>query len=520
MRSALICLGFFLISYIFSSSIGISTIGGHLGLIALSLFSLKHLYKYYLFWFLLLTTLVLSSEARFSVEYFLYASSLFAFAKSKFWLENKNKKHILLALFILLIVANHLKITLYERGSLLLWLPVYISLYYSSIRKDNFMVYVFSTLALALSNKLTSLIALFTTVRSKLLYFTGLITLGLVFLFRQNIFHFIEVSILPRLYIWDSSFVGFLNKPLWGHGFGTFALDFSVYRAHAPVLGARIDEQIIHGHSTLFNSIFELGILGLFLILALLYLVAKNSPRALAPLIVILLLDSSLAKFNQFFLAGLIIIPFIKDFGQLDYLKARLPSKSHLSSKITAYALSLVVFIPSLLGHYYYDMRNYDKAIKWDPLNSLYHFTRGATGISTDLKAAEKDIENAISLSPSVSYFYGFLASTQLGLNKINEANETINKAIKFDGDDGYWQLIKALANHKDKELFKKHYQKAVKRNPEIETLINQEGYSSAQYIGSTKSSDVRLSSFYRQGPNLYFPLPIIDKKEIQKLLN
>lgn len=501
--------------YFWGSSVGLSSFLGHCGAVIIALSSLKNLSRTYLFWLVILITILTAQELRFSLEYVLFAMGFFGVALSKNWngfsTTDKNKrKKILCCIFLLLILTNHYRLDLSERGSLLMWLPIFLVLYFEKIDKNNFLVYLASGCILLFSNKLTTFLAFIISLRSKYLYVLSTLILSGYFVYKESLTSFLLKSFEPRLYIWKSVWNGFLEKPFFGHGFGTFALDFPVFRTHSEVLGGRISEQIVHGHSLFSHYAFELGLFGLILIGVVFYLIYINVPRAFLPLLVISLCDSPLVTFNQFLLCGLLIVSFIRNFGIFKTSIKTFPNKYiQKASFVLGILLYCSVFIPSLVGHYYY-VKNIDMAIKWDNKNSLYYFTRGANNLNKDTIKSERDFVKAIELSPSISYFYGFLGAAQLANNKFSEAKKTLEKSMKLDGGDGYWCLLYAYANYKDEKVFKKYKVKALKRNPEIKEILSNPNITTARYIGATKHGDIRLAGFYRTGDKIFFPLPII----------
>ena len=167
------------------------------------------------------------------------------------------------------------------------------------------------------------------------------------FIYKQNIIKFFTKSFEPRLYVWKSAWNGFLHKPFFVHGFGTFALDFPPYRVHSNVLGGRVSEMVAHGHSLFFHYAFELGIIGLVLVAVIFYLIWINKKECFIPLLIISLCDAPLVTFNQFALAGLIIIPGIKNLGLLKNLFIEFNNRTFRNiSFIFAILLSLYIYIP------------------------------------------------------------------------------------------------------------------------------------------------------------------------------
>lgn len=495
--------------YLLGSPQGLALWWGH-GLAAI--FALVYLYrisKSYIFWILVLVALFAASEPRFSFEYLFLFAGFIAWAFSPWWqnLPEAKRKYFLLSSFILLYLADLTKFSFYEKGSLVLWFPVFLALYYSP---KNFLIQGFSGIALIFSNKKTTLLAFVFSLISKVknLYLVALSVFLLIvpFFFLEKLGHFFKFSVLSRLYIWQSSLLGFFDSPLFGKGLGTFAIDFPAYRSHAGVFGAKVTQQVVHGHSLLTHFLFEQGLVGLVLILIIFYLVYKYARIAFLPLFIISIFDASLVMYNQYLLAGLILSPYLAQ-AKLSF---NVNPRFVLGARILAYIIALLIFIPSVVGHYYYDQRDLDKAIQWDKYNGLYYFIRGADRINEDSKASEKDLEHAVKLCPSVSYFYGFLAASKLANNKIPEAQTAIAKALSMDGGDAYWYVISAFSNYRDNpEIFKKHYAEAIRLKPEIKELLYDPSYTATEFIGSRRS-DSRISAFYRRGPKVYLPLPYL----------
>ncbi len=481
-----------------------------------AIFALLNLHKVshcYLFWVYLLVALVFASEPRFSLEYFMLAAGFTAWSLGNWWqnISEEKRKNFLLIVFMLLYILEKLHCSFSEKGSLLLWLPVFLSLYFSVKNLKTNAIYSISGLALLFGNKKTSvlafLVSLSSYLKSKYIYLVGLVVLGTSFFFLEDIKHFIHKSFISRLFIWCSTLEGWLAKPLLGHGFGTFTIDFPPYRSHNGVFGAQTHQQISHGHGLFTHVLFEQGLLGLFVFIIIFYLVYKNARQAFLPLLIISLFDAPLVCFNQYLLAALILVPFldIKLPQTLQWMKF---------SKYLAYIIALIIFIPSIVGHYYYDQGSIENAIKWDPKNSLYHFMKGADLINKDTIESEKSLERAIELSPNVSYFYGFLSAAKLANLKFKEAQEASAKALYMDGDDQYWYVLSAFSHYNDdKDTYKKHYAKALEINPGIDTLLRDPNSTATEFIGA-KKADARVVAFYRKGPKVFLPLPYIETSE------
>ncbi len=497
--------------YILGSPQGLTIWWVHLLAAIFALLNLHKVSHYYLFWIYLLIAFTFASEPRFSTEYFILAAGFTAWSLSNWWqnISEEKRKNFLLIVFILLYAVGKLHCTFYEKGSLILWLPVFLSLYFITKNLKTNVIYSVSGLALLFGNKKTALLAFLASLtnylKSKYIYIAGLLVIGVSFFFLESIQHFFHKSFISRLFIWYSILQGWLAKPFLGHGFGTFAIDFPPYRSHSGAFGAQTHQQISHGHGLFTHVLFEQGLLGLIIVLAIFYLIYKNAKQAFLPLLIISLFDAPLVCFNQYLLAALILVPF------LNIKLPQMTSKWIKASQYLAYLLALVIFIPSIVGHYYYDRGSIDDAIKWDSKNSLYHFMRGADLLNKDTVESEKSLERAIELSPNVSYFYGFLAAAKLANLKFTEAKEASAKALYMDGDDQYWYVLSAFSHYKDdKDIYKKHYAKALELNPEIDTLLRDPSFTATEFIGA-KKADARVVSFYRKGPKVFLPLPYIE---------
>ena len=506
--------------YFWGSPAGIASFLGHLGTVIISISAIKNISKSYFFWLIIIITFLTSQEKRLSLEYILLATTFFAIGANPEWLRDKDhknhfqkRKKVLFIVFLFLIMTNLLHIEMSERGSLLLWLPIFLVFYFEKLELKNSLLYFIYGVCLFLSNKLTTLLAFIFSLRSKAAYLLSIFVFVAYFIYKQNTIKFFTKSFEPRLYVWKSAWNGFLHKPVFGYGFGTFALDFPPYRAHSKVLGGRISEIVAHGHSLFFHYAFELGIIGLILVLVIFYLIWINKKEGIFPLLIISLCDAPLVTFNQYALAGLIIIPVIKNFGLLKNLFIEFNNRTIKNiSFIFAIFLSLYIYIPSLMGHFYYSKGNLDKAICWDKSNSLYYFTRGALTLNTNTTSSENDFLKAVELSPGVPYFHGFLGATQLVNKNLKNSKDSLERAINLDGNNGYWCFLYAFANYNDKEIFNKYLKKALQQNPEIKKIISNPHVTSSQYIGNSNLGDPRLIGFYRTGPKLYFPLPVISE--------
>ncbi len=499
--------------YILGTPQGLSWWWGHLLAAIFALANLHTVAKHYLFWIYIIVASFFACEQRFSLEYVLLAAGFLGCGLNSWWqnLNQKQRGNYLLIVFAVIYFFSHTKLIFAEKGSLILWLPVFLSTVIARSTKRDVAIslYSISGIALIFSNKKTTLLAYLASLaqylKSKYVYLIGLLIFAASFFLKERIQHFIHKSLISRLFIWSSSLQGWLAKPFLGHGFGTFAIDFPPYRSHASVFGTQTHQQVAHGHGLFTHVLFEQGLLGLAVLIVIFYLVYKKAKQAFLPLLIISLFDAPLVSFSQYLLAALILAPVLINKSES---KLKLFSKLQI---VTAYIIALTVFIPSVIGHYYYDHQQIYKAIKWDSRNSLYHFMLGADLINRDIVKSEESLKHAVELSPNVSYFYGFLAATKLANNKIPEAQAASKKALEMDGGDAYWYVLSAFSHYQDDpKLFKEHYAKAKELNPDIEILLHNKNYTATEFIGS-KKSDARILAFYRTGPKVFLPLPYLE---------
>lgn len=485
-------------------------------------FALPFLYKlskYYLFWFMLLLCLFCASEPRFSIEYYLIAMGFVGWGLSDWWLNLKKRDRAIFFLtsFTLLLITNLTLIGFAERGAHLAWLPIFLGLYFEPSR--NRIMYTISGIGLLFSNKVSTVIAflslLFNRFKTLAIAFVVLIAMFPVLLLKDGIASFIETSVNSRISIWQSSFQGFLASPIFGHGFKTFALDYPEYKIPGEEWGTHIAQQIAHGHSLFFHYIFELGLVGIILMCVLFYLLYKRAPKALLPFFIVSLLYVPLILFGEFLLASLLLAPFFQkkaedEHRSIGLIFSQFPRKYLFIPAILVYVVALASFVPSAVGHYYYDQGKFTQAIKWDKQNALYFLARGINRMGEGNKDGSlHDFTKATILAPSVGYMHGYLAASALSYQSYEVAKRQIEEAIRLSGANPYWEFIAALANFKDKDTFHNYFWRATKTHPGIVKEVSDPEAEARMYIGGSKS-DVRVLSFHRKGPKFYLPLPYV----------
>jgi tetratricopeptide (TPR) repeat protein len=132
---------------------------------------------------------------------------------------------------------------------------------------------------------------------------------------------------------------------------------------------------------------------------------------------------------------------------------------------------------------------------------------RGAVTMQRNPYQAKSDYEQAIKLSPNIGYFYGYLSLIELALNNHQAANAAIQEAMRLSGTTAYWNFIAALANFKDKEKYWTYFNKVNAAQPKIFEQACDPNTEASLAIGH-KNGDIRVMSFFRTGPMLFYRSP------------
>ena len=503
----------FLALFILGTAQGLSIWWVHALSAFLAIKGLRQVSHYYIFWLIFFLCIFCSTEPRFSIEYFLLKIGFLGLAFQENWRQEKQKSKKLFLIFITLGILEALGICYGERGGVLLWLSVFLALYFQnsySNKVQKVFIYTSSFLLLLTQPKTSSLLSFIgitlTKVKSKIFFWSIIILSPLIyFSFFESYRHFLSKSLSSRIYIGGSCLKGFIDSPISGHGFGTFAMDIPAFRIIKNLWGSRGEQQLAHGHSIWGHYGFELGLIGILLLAIFFVLVFKHARPAFLPLVIISIFDCPLVSPQQFLLAGLIFYEPLKNSIKLWQLP---------SAKITKFIITIIagfIFGISIIGHFYYDKANYERAIFWDRYNSLYYFMQGSYFLNKNTLISEKNFTEAVKLSPNIEYFYGYLSASLLANNKIDQAETAIKKALKTNNENAYWHVIMAfikLAQGKN-DLYQRHMSKATALNPYIPILLENPQYGSPDFIGSAKG-DIRIISFYRKGEKLYLPLPYV----------
>jgi tetratricopeptide (TPR) repeat protein len=482
----------------------------------IALQGLKKISQFYVFWLILLICFLCANEPRFSIEYFLLKVGFLGFALGFNWNKNTNTKRKVFLLLISIGLLESFGICFGEKGGFSLWLPVFLALYTDKkLQTKNIIIYILSSIVMFTQLKLSSILALISTIiskfKDKLLLLLIPIFPIIYFLFFDNLRHFFYKSLISRLFIWGACLKGFLNSPIWGQGFGTFAIDIPSFKIIRPIWGSRAGQELAHGHSLWAHYGFELGIIGLVILIVFFYLIFKQARPAFLPLLIISCFDNPLVSPQQFLISGLIFNGLI-NLQNKNFIQKKIPEKFSNKAQILVILIALGIFTMSIIGHFYYDRDDYNKAIKWDKYNSLYYLMQGSNFLNKNTIVSEFYFSQAVKLSPKIGYFYGYYSASLLANNKLMEAKIAINKAIKYSGPNEYWYLIKAFINlgQNKKDLYEKYMSLAVDLNPNIPILLQNPQLRSPDVIGTDKA-DVRVSSFYRRGKKLFLPIPYID---------
>lgn len=496
----------------------------HIATALFSIIFLPKISKYYIFWILVIISFFFAQEPRFSIEDLILTGGFIAWGLSDWWLAKtqKQRKIFLLICFLIIIINHYIEFEFSEHGSLLLWVPIFLGLYFPKPFESNFntIVHGFFSSTLLFSAKSSALLAYISFFLQKIFSKSKAIAIGIlssalivIFLFNESS-NFLEKSLFARIFIWQSCLEASVKKFFLGYGFGNFAIDFSTLRNINENWGSRADQFVFHGHSVLCHYFFELGIVGVLLLIAFLVLVYQRAKIIFVPLVFIFLIDASLVSLSQFLIASLILAPFLIENSKelptplMKFIFGTFSDKN-LSriAVIAALSISLIVQIPSIIGHYYFDHKDYERAIKWDNQNSLYFLMRGFDSLNKDTVQSEADFRNAIRLSPNISFYYGYLAAAELANGKTKKAKKSIDIAIKYSGENAYWHLLAALINQNDKELYRQHMKEAFQQMPNLDEILKDPRIKPNLYVGG-KTGDIKVIGFYRKGTDLTIPVP------------
>jgi len=350
---------------------GLSLWWAHAIASALAIWGLTSTSKFYLFWFLLILALLTATEPRFSLEFLILKAGFIGLALKQFWTQKTSQEKFigLSVIFLLMSVLEFFGICYAERGSNLIWLPVFLALAGENILdKKPRLIYGISFLILLSQKKITSILGFLVLIlerfKNKIFTLTILVSfLILNFCFKESFWHFLKKSILARLYIWGSCLKGFMADPIWGHGFGTFALDIPAYRILKNIWGARGNQQLSHAHNLFLNSAFEMGLVGCILITIFFIFIYKQYRPAFFPLLTILVLDCPLTNPHHYLLLAL-ILTMAYDFNKNNLSKKififkQVSTKYSLLASVTGLAIGFYIFTFSVIGHYYYGLGDY-----------------------------------------------------------------------------------------------------------------------------------------------------------------
>lgn len=521
---SLLLLGFMLI-LVFSSTYFMSYWWAHAVIcIAASLY-LKKISKFYVTWILIANAYLFSNQPRFSVEFLLITLGLSAWAFSEPYQRTSRKQKIAISASLILIsvVFTLFNKSLNEKYAFLAWLPVLVSFYFpireKLFEKDNLRISIVATILTSISSKKSLILGFFAqyisairTVKSFLILFTAAISIFFIsFLYQDNIKFFYRKSISPRLTIWKSAAKGFSTKPVGGNGFGIFPMEINTYRDYVHNIGGKLNKHLSHAHNNFLHIAFEQGVIGLALFALVLVFLFKHHQSCFWTFVTLSLLDASLVFSAQYMIASLIFLPsFVEKEPLIDKKFFVLPSKYQKFAYQLIIFICLMTFGFSVLGHYYYDAKKYDMAIKFDSEHSLYQFFAGVTNFKKgNLDQAAFYFNNSIKKSKNHGFQQGFLAVTNYMIGEKDAALKWIDESIRLAGDSAQWKYVAHfLYRERDPQLSRRLKYEALELNPVLKYYdkgIMPPEFSS---IGGVGASNFWINSYQRRGEKVYLPTP------------
>jgi O-antigen ligase len=511
---------------IFSSNYVMSYWWAHAITCLLASIFLKRISHYSITWILIANVVIFSNQSRFSLEFLLLALGLSAWAFSDSYQKFSKKQR---SLIVLSLIAVNVLFTLIGKNlndpySLLSWLPILVSFYFplkeSFYEKKNFIANAISIFLVSFSSKKSVILSFLGQYISRLRSIKSFLVLALIsvaifftsFLFQDKLNKFYVKSVQPRLVIWQSASIGFLQKPIGGNGFGIFPMEINQYRKIVQKIGGKLEKHVSHGHNNFLHIAFEQGIIGLSIFALFLFFLFKSYNSCFWAFLTLSLLDANLAYTNQFLIFALIFAPDLRkfQFAFFDNKYLVLPQRYHKISHQLLVIITLISFGFSVIGHYYYDHKKYEMALKFDSDNSLYHFFLGVKNYKqSKFKRAKIHFEKSVELSKNHGFQQGFLAVTNYMLGDKKGCQDSIIDAMKLAGDIAHWKYIgHIIFKEIDLEYATKLRNEAIVLDPiyvYFEKNIRPPEYKS---IGGHRNSEFWINSYQRRGDKVYLPSP------------
>jgi O-antigen ligase len=511
----------------FSSNYFMSYWWAHAVICILATLFIKRISKYYITWILIINASLFSNQTRFSTEFLLIALGLSAWALSDQYLKTtKNQKIILsMTLITISVIFTLLGKSLNEKYSLLAWLPILVSFYFPVKEKlfqnNNFIATSIAVALTSLSSKKSILLGYFAqyistlrSIKSRLALAACAIAIFLFsFVFQDDLKNFYGKSIHPRIIIWQASINGFLHKPIGGNGFGIYSMEINSYRKFVYKIGGKLNKHLDHAHNNFLHVAFEQGLIGIGLFLLLLVFLLIHHNPCFWTLITLSIFDANLVYSSQYLLASMIFLPSILDKEPLlDKKFFVLPFKYQNFAYQIILFLCLINFGFSVIGHYHYDNKNYDMAIKFDSEHSLYQFFLGVERYKKNkLAEAIVGFEKSIKLSKNHGFQQGFLAVSYYMLGEKEKAAKWISEGLRLSGNEAQWKYVAHLLYLDiDPSFSKKIKAEALSQDPILSYYDKGLMPPKLSFIGGYQDSYFWIKSYQRRGEKVFLPTPQI----------
>lgn len=497
----------------------------HAVICVLATLFLKKISKYSITWILIANAYLFSNQTRFSSEFLLIALGLSAWALSDQYLKTtKNQKIILsLTLIAISVIFTLLGKSLDEKYSLLTWLPILVSFYFpvkeKFFQKDNFIVTSISIVLTSLSSKKSIILGFFAqyistlrSIKSRLALAACAIAIFLFsFVFQDDLKSFYGKSIHPRIIIWQASANGFLHKPIGGNGFGIYPMEIISYRKFVYKIGGKLNKHLKHAHNNFLHIAFEQGVIGIGLFLLLLIFLFRYHNPCFWTLITLSIFDANLVYSSQYLLAAMIFLPSVLDKEPLVNKKFLiLPTKYQNFAYQMILFLCLISFGFSMIGHYYYDIRKYDLAVKFDSEHSLYQFFLGIKNFKkSEFEDAAVSFEKSIKLSRNHGFQQGFLGVSYYMLQETELAGKWMSESLRLSGNDPQWKYVAHIIYRDiDKEFASQIKNEAITESPVLSYYDKGLMPPKLSSIGGLKDSHFWINSYHRRGEKVFLPTP------------
>lgn len=304
--------------------------------------------------------------------------------------------------------------------------------------------------------------------------------------------NFSDNNSMQRVIIWKTALTIAMDKPVFGSGIGSFMANFEHFRSVLSMKYILPGDTAYHAHNDYLQTLAETGIAGLALILlAIAYLLKKanrnNLLRNAVFSSILGILIYELIDFNLHILPTLIVFLI---FSSILLTKKKTASKTYGNTHIISIAGIVVVL--SLLFLY----------LNFRIFFADSHFNKGNKLSSTSASAAMKEYEKAVKLNPLYDYYHAFLGGTLITLNKPHKAIFHYKTAAKmypykmsYFANIGVIYYKLRMMNHSIDMFYRSRFAEAIKADPLIKLSVINE--VAGRYDAAISNGELLISRYH-----------------------